>query len=306
MLKDRIVSTLQFFDLQHTPLTLLELHRFLLADMELLKSRLNSRWELTGETSAAEEENVGLENILHSIEHELKAEVVCLSGFYCLSGRERIVHARLSNYRFGLGRERLIGKYIGMLKYVPFVRGVALGGSQALGQQKEDSDIDLLIITDKKYLFLGRLFVTLYFQVTGKRRHGAFISNRFCLNHYLSWPKPLSHYRNLYTAMEYGRLRPLVYAGPIGTYQKNNEGWIRIFFPNWLPAKSPFENQSGVQRWLEKVFNNPVGQLLEKIIGKLQLAKIRNAEFIVVLPDELSFHPDSKQLYLLDPFFNSH
>ena len=35
MLKERILSTLKFFDLQDYPVTLLELHKFLLADVQV-------------------------------------------------------------------------------------------------------------------------------------------------------------------------------------------------------------------------------------------------------------------------------
>jgi predicted nucleotidyltransferase len=304
MLKDRITDTLKFFDLQNWPLTLVELHRFLIADMEALKAKLDSKWELRP-GAGGNGEDVPLDKVLLSLDSDCRNFVSEVKGFYCVKGREKIIHDRIKNYAFGLRREKLIKKYTGMLRHVPFVRGVALGGSQAMGNQKEDSDIDLLIITDKKFLFLGRLFVTLYFQLTGKRRHGKLIVNRFCLNHYLSWPKPLTNYQNLYTAMEYGRLRPLVYGQSIFQYQKNNEPWIRQFFPSWQPAQLGDEGQSKCQKAAEMFLNNPLGLSLEKIIGKLQLAKIENQEFIVVLPDELSFHPDSKQQYLLEPFFQS-
>ena len=111
------------------------------------------------------------------------------NGFYCLKGRAAIIDQRLANYIYGIKRERRIRRFIGGLRFLPFVRRAALAGSQAQGVQKSDSDIDLLIIVEPEFLWLGRTAVTAYFQILGLRRHGKKIANRFCLNHYLAGVK---------------------------------------------------------------------------------------------------------------------
>src|SRR4051812_6804862 len=47
MLKQRILSTLRFFDLQDFPLTLLELEKYLIHDLSVLKTEINTEWEVS-------------------------------------------------------------------------------------------------------------------------------------------------------------------------------------------------------------------------------------------------------------------
>src|SRR5258708_7444086 len=294
MLRERILNTLRFFDLQDWPLTLFELHEFLIGDMEFIRQHTDEQGELRAsseEGSNLAPTQVSIDQILKCLEQECQAFAEQNKGFYFLSGRQSLVDMRLANYFFGIGRERRIRSFAFFLRHIPFVRGAALGGSQAMGQQKPASDIDLLIITHPKFLWLARTLVTAYFQLVGKRRHGDFIANRFCLNHYLNHPKDLTDYRNLYTAYEYSRLRPLVYEHAIGAFQKQNSNWIQQFFPNMEFEYGSPNQQSWVQKFFEFCLDNAPGRGLEILFKNLQLPKIRKEKFIVVAEDELSFHP---------------
>ncbi len=330
MLKDRIVSTLRFFDLQDLPLTLLELHRYLLAGTEQLRKLITPQWELVG-SSNGQAQTADVDSIIKCLDEECSGIVEQKNGFYCLAGRASIIDRRLANYLYGIRRERRIKKYIGGLRYLPFVRGAALAGSQAMGQQKQTSDIDLLIIVDPQYLWLARTAVTAYFQILGKRRHGKRVADRFCLNHYFAGVKNVNELRNLYTAWEYAKLRPLVYSPTIIDYQQKNAGWIREFFPNFEPfsgyqrpgpgyaapayAGRPFFEKEGkfrggadaavVQKISERLLSGGFGRRLEQKLKSWQLPNIRQEEFILVREDELSFHPQSKQKELLEKFFTS-
>ena len=314
MLKNRIISTLHFFDLQDYPVTLLELHKFLLVDIENLKNRINTSWELIS-PSAGGNQQVSIDQVARCLDTECRVEVEQKNGFYCLKGRGAIIDQRLANYIYGIKRERRIRKFIGGLRHLPFVRGAALAGSQAQGCQKESSDIDLLIILEPKFLWLGRTLVTAYFQILGVRRHGKKIADRFCLNHYLAGVKTIGELRNLYTAWEYAKLRPLVYESSVAGFQEKNSSWIRTFFPNFeiadlyhplTPSYSKRGNAdvpSSLQIKLEHMLEGKFGQRLETILKNWQLPKIRREEFILVMEDELSFHPQSKQRELLQRFF---
>ena len=262
---------------------------------------LDKNWELEKIPELAEITQAS--EILECLENEMADSVSSRSGFYCLKGREEIVSLRLRNYLNGIKREKKIRKHVKFLRHLPFIRGIALAGSQAMGEQKLDSDIDLLVITENKYLWLTRTLITTYFQFLGARRHGEKISNRFCLNHYLVGPKTMNELRNLYTAWEYAKLRPLVYYEATTQFQSANANWIKAFFPNFNPQAILSEPQSSAQRLLEKLFKNNFGLFLEEKLKNWQLPKIRQEKFIVVQPDELSFHPNSKQQLLLDRFF---
>lgn len=302
MLKNRILSTLRFFDLQDYPLTLLELHKFLLTDIQILKTRINTGWELISEPSA-NNQKANIDEILKYLEAECQNETEQKNGFYCLNGRAAIIGQRLANYIYGIKRERRIRRFAAGLRYLPFVRGAALGGSQAMGLNKETSDIDLLVITEANFMWLARTWVTVYFQILGIRRYGRHIANRFCLNHYLARPAAVNCERNLYKAMEYGRLRPLIYSGCIEEFQRNNAGWINAFFPNWEKIKLAAEQPPYFQKLFERMFNNSFGRFLEKHLQSWQMARIKQGGFIFVTNEEMSFHPGSKHESLLQGFF---
>jgi len=304
MLKERILSTIRFFDLQDYPLTLLELHRFLIADMENLKQHIDRQGEIIiGDIKTQPE--IGVDQILVCLDSECDLEIKNTLGFYHLTGRQNIVHLRLENYFYGIRREKLIKKYANFLRHLPFVRGVAIAGSQAMGQEKDSSDIDLFIVTDPSYMWLARTLVTAYFQILGKRRHGLYIANRFCLNHYLAGPKKIGSLRNLYTALEYLKLRPVVYGNSIWSFEQENSNWLKMFFPNANLKKPIGLKVSKVQEVLEKVLGGGLGKSLEKALKNWQLPKIRKEDFIIVEDDELSFHPQSKQQALLEKFFQT-
>ncbi|MCX6796996.1 MAG: nucleotidyltransferase domain-containing protein [Candidatus Doudnabacteria bacterium] len=306
MLEDRILSTLRFFDLQDYPLTLLELQQFLMEDEQVLKQRVDSQFEINNiQNVKTPERSITSGEILRCVEEECQGQVEEDRGFYYLRGKNKIVQRRLQSYNYGLKREQLIRKFVWPLRHLPFVRGVALAGSQAMGLYKSTSDIDLLIITDPKFLWLARSLVTAYFQVIGQRRHGSIVIDRFCLNHYLAGPKKISKWKNLYTAWEYLKLRPLVYRQEIYEFQSQNLEWLKIYFPNFVLERPQNEKPSGIQRVLEGIFTNRFGLWLEKQIKKSLSGRIRKEPYILVEEDELSFHPNSAQQELLRQFFKN-
>ncbi len=302
MLSDRIIQTLKFFDLQDYPLTALEVERFLIADRPGLKKRLDDKFELEDQTNPPS--SVHLDTVLLQLSALVQdGKITQQNGFYTLLNRQPLVAQRLANYRFGLYREKLIRRYIWATKYLPFVRGIALGGSQALGLQKATSDIDLLIITDPNRMWVARTFLMAYFQIFGVRRYQQKIANRFCLNHYLAQPKEVDAERNLYKAMEYSRLRPLVFTETINAFLESNLPWIKLFFPNMTAGEVKQSPRPVLQHALEFIFKGSFGSWLDKQLSRWQSSRIRQDQFVFIRSDELSFHPESKHTELLQSFF---
>lgn len=302
MLKQRIIATLRFFALQEVPLTLFELHKYLLADLKTLKRHLNDNWEVTSTDEAVEPTTIN--QVLSCLETQCQDEVKSFRGYYYLSDKDNnFVTTRLHNYSYGIFREQLIKKHTLGLRRVPFLRSIGLVGSQAFGLPRVSSDIDTLIIVEPSFMWLARFFVTLYFQLAGVRRHGHKIANRFCLNHYISGPKTLDLDRNLYTAAEYIKARPIYHAGVLAEFKRNNLPWLQLFFPNTILFDSQKVSPSLAKRILESLFNNKFGRWLEHTVGAYQLRRINRSEFVVVEADELSFHPDNRKAQLFAAFF---
>jgi predicted nucleotidyltransferase len=305
MLAERIFSTLRFFDLQDYPLTAFEVQKYLIADVKSIQTRLDENYELVS-LDPMQSTFVSFDTILTQLQIMFReGRIISHNGFYALPGREVLISQRQRNNLHGLVRERRIRRYVWLAKHIPFVRSIGLLGSQAMGNQKHTSDIDLFVITDPKYIGLARFLLTVYFQLMGVRRHGAKIKNRFCLNHYLAGPRSLISDRNLFTAYEYIKHRPLVYGSTFEEFLSNNS-WVYIFFSNAKP-KLPLQprQQSSLQKLLEKLFYNKLGLWLENKLLSSQLNRIEEGDFTISNPFELSFHPDNRKHTLFENFFKS-
>ena len=104
--------------------------------------------------------------------------------------------------------------------------------------------------------------------------------------------------------MEYTKLRSVVGPQHIRKFQRSNESWMRQFFPNVTFPVLKSQSTSRIQFFLEKFFNNSLGNWLERTLGNWQQKRIRQDQFVFVRKDELSFHPESKHESLLQGFFN--
>ncbi|MCC7356328.1 MAG: hypothetical protein IT410_01775 [Candidatus Doudnabacteria bacterium] len=304
MIQERIVSTIRFFDLQGLPLTMLEVYKYLVVQPQLLKEKLDDSYELISENQPGHV--VSFDTTLVALNDLVTSGRLEQShGHFFLPGKKFLVVERLRNHVYGIARERRIKKWGRYLKYIPFVRGVGLVGSQALGQERSGSDIDLFLFTDSKFLWTARTLVTGYFQMLGVRRHGKKITNRFCLNHYVAGAKKIEHGKNLYTALEYVKLRSLTSSSLVSEF-KNQNLWIYTFFPNAFRINSFAvlgSERSNFQKFSEYLFTNSLGEWFERILSQVQMKRIRQEKYIVVEPDELSFHPQSKEAELLQAYF---
>lgn len=307
MLATQILATLKFFDLQEIPLTLLEVHKFLLAPPEVILDLTTSRLEIQSKIVIKKNLTYSVSEIALEIENlRRKGDVESFLGYFTLKGSGYLVGKRLKNYGFGIQRERRISRFLPFCKFLPFVRGVAVGGSQAMGQEREGSDIDLLVFVESGFIWTARVFLSLFFQVFGVRRHGQKIANRFCLNHYVSVGKKINADMNLYTAMEYGRLRGEVFKVYTDEFRYVNKNWLNLVFPNFKLYQALFhvpEKVFGVQRFFEKMIVFFWGHKLEKTFESMQIRRIKKEDLILVGHEELSFHHPGKQKKLLVDFY---
>jgi len=71
------------------------------------------------------------------------------------------------------------------LRFVPFLRMLALNGSLVRGEEKVESDIDFLIVAKRNRLYTARFVATILTELTGYRRKADKVAGRICLNCYL-------------------------------------------------------------------------------------------------------------------------
>lgn len=302
---DRVLKTIIFFSLQHVPLTSWEVYIYLLSDPSSWQRHVSNRYQLV-DTDIDRTPVVSFDQVLRALDQLLVAgEVIFDQGFYALPSQANAPSVRIAGYIFGRRREKIINRWAWLLGLVPFIRAVGLNGSQALGKQSAHSDIDLFIMTDTSRMWTARLFVSGLLQILGVRRHGRFVANRFCLNHYLGRNKPLQEHRSLYTALEYGKMRPLVYGHYLSAFLKKNLLWMHVFFPHLTVAEDPKISGSKFQCFFEYLLSGSLGEWFDRTIKRMQWQRIRiDDEEVIVKADELSFHPDTKEIDLIETFLS--
>ena len=137
-LKRSIIKTLTYADVFDYPLTLHEIHRYLVE-----------------EHATVEQVHEGL-----SAGDFVSQNIVEKSIYYALPGRDQIIETRLNRSKIAFGLWPAAIKYGAMMARLPFVRMVAVTGSLAVDNESTN-DIDYLIVTKPGRLWLCRAMVIL-------------------------------------------------------------------------------------------------------------------------------------------------
>ena len=218
-----ILKTLAYAHLFRWPLTLKELHRFLITPQKIPLSRLSSALRRLLATRRVGEKN----------------------GFYFLPPNVAFVTSRLKNQKTSAQKLAFLQKNLFFFRLFPTVFLVAVTGNVAVGNAQSQDDIDLLIVTAPHTLWLTRLFLVplLDFFRLRRRPSDSVFANRLCLNLFLdaghlSLP---SFQHHLFTASELAHLHPLL--NRHATYQRllSHNSWLKKHLANF-PLPSSFNS----------------------------------------------------------------
>jgi len=281
-IKKAILATLHFYDMYDFPLTNLEIFDNLL--------HCDSR----------------LEEVIQAL-NELRRDNLIGSnqGFYYLADRHKIVSIRKQRYLVSYHKWQVIKKYQFIFRLAPFVKMVGVANTLAYSNAKPDGDIDLLIVLKRKRMFLGRLILTSVCLLFDMWRWGNRVKNRFCLSFYLSEDNldlsrlKLTH-DDIYLAFWTKWLKP-IYCDDLKIAQRywRKNQWIKSYFPNtnFFNPVQLIDQKSRLKRLGEWVLSGWLGDKLENLLMKMQLAKIKNntpkfsVDGIMADKDTLKFHP---------------
>lgn len=176
-----------------------------------------------------------------------------------------------------------ISEYKNLFRSIPFIKAIYLANSLTFNALHEDSDIDLVVICDKKRLWLVRAMTVFTFQLLWIRRYKRDISKKFCLSFYVTQDNvnllniALKPY-DIYLAY---RIRHLV---PLYEYQEGysqviykENSWLGSYFSRWIPQQTVFlgnELWSGatkLKRFLEYFLLSPLWDVLNFLIKLIWL-----------------------------------
>ncbi len=314
-LEKSILSTLAYYDVLGRPLTGWEIFKY------LIQSWGSS--ELLSHFSIAPHNN-RLKDVLETLgkSPELNKLISQKNGLYFFKGRQKIVKQRIERQKMADQKWKKAKRLVKMLQVIPFIRSVIVSGSLAMNNTKNESDIDLLIITKAGRIWTCRGLITLFVHIIGQRRHGNLTKDRICLNHYLTDKSLKIPFKSLYNAHTYAHLVPLLdlLLDPKGLtlykqFQRANK-WIKdylVFYPEeqngYLKKIKPNQSFYFLREIREIILDKSIGNGVEFILKKFQQRRIKKDPLtyqaggrVVFNDKQLEFHPDSPEKWILEKY----
>lgn len=216
------LKTLAYADIFDYPLTLEEVHRFLISpnliDLKAIQNAISN-------FSGVEEKG----------------------GFFFLAGRENLVSIRGVREGASSAKMKKARRLASVIAFLPWVKFVGVTGSLAMRNSKEGDDIDLMIVTSPRRLWLCRLLVTMFLLLTGNYRRITKIKNRLCPNLYLTTDKlaVAEEERNLFTAHEVAQVVGLIDKEEVLAKFRFENRWVGEYLGNIKNKKLKIKNREG-------------------------------------------------------------
>ncbi len=238
---------------------------------------------------------IGLEKIVWALAGlQKKRKIIESNGVWQLNifhdeffvGREceilkEKVRLQIQKNKISTAKLQRARKWMSIVGWLPYLRGMISMGTLAMKRGGVGSDWDVLVVTKKNRIWLGRFILTVWLQLLRKRRHGNKVKDRFCLNQFVTDGSLQFQEQNEFAGNEILFSRCL--GGNKNIYNdllRDNLVWIKNFKPNFILRSLNVEDenfawQNKVKIYLEnllEVFG--VAELLNKISKKIMIGKI--------------------------------
>lgn len=297
-LEKSIIATIVYCDIFNFPLTATEVFHL----------RLNRP------------ESIGAEfrDVVFALKEDLvlrQKYIDCENGFYFMKGRGGLFATRIKRQKIADEKWKIVKKAAGKLQCVPFIKLVMASGSLALGNTRHESDFDLLIATAAGRIWTARFFANVVAYLTGFHRTPENFKNKLCLNHFITDKSLQIEFESVYNAFTYSNLVPVWERGVSYEQFKKANYWIKNFIagPDLPPPAFRKREVSfvagAVAAFWEFLLGGRAGDVLEKLLKKIQLAKIsrdprtRERGGRIVASDKcLAFHPLSPEAGVIARF----
>lgn len=321
-----ILATLHYYDIFDYPLTSWEIYKYLIRGSTIKRRDFSQAQNDTSCDRHPERhfchpewlaKDLMFADILEILNNnrDLESYISSENGFYFLKNREALYEIRCKRTKLAAKRWKKARFILCLLQSAPFIRGIFLSGSFAIGNIRQDSDIDLFIVVKTGRIWMCRFFVTFLLAILGQRRHGDKIAGKFCLNHYITEDSLELNIPSLYNAQTYQSLVPIGISS-VNFFHQNK--WLSDFLHNVFPdKKNNLHNQQTKEFLLLKFFrictefvlSGAAGGWLERMMKEgqkkyIKIHSVKNKEKgrVVLLDTELEFHPASPEDKILDIF----
>ncbi len=242
-IKEAIIKVVAFFDIFDFPLTAFEIWKYLSVQCDL----------------------ADVQEILNS--GELNKVVSCKNGTYFLSGRGGIYVTRMKRYNYANAKFKKTLRIVRLFKYIPWIKMVAIGNMIGANNLKQESDIDLFIITASQRIWLTRFICAGLAALLKLRPTAENFRDKICLSFFVSeGALDLSSLKlsdDKYLLHWLADLTPVYDRG--NTYDKfiAANQWVKESLPNWFEIKT-------ASRQVKALDNVVYSDLVDVLFGSLE------------------------------------
>ncbi len=223
------------------------------------------------------------------------------SEYFFLKGRSEIIQKRIRRERYSAFKLKIAKKVASLLSRVDSIKFVGITGALSMNNADKKSDIDLMIITRKGWLWTTRLISYFLIRMSGfkvRSPRNKDEKDMLCLNIWLDetdivWDK---NDRNIYTSHEILQIVPLVNKDK--TYEKfiTKNKWALSFWPNVLKDKNLKHDSSAI---VSKKF------FLENTLYKAQYWYMKSKMTReTATPTRAVFHPNEWNKVILSKLYS--
>ena len=303
-----ILRTVVVFDTLDTPLTPLEIWRYLVAPTGFAALSDVSKEERVAEPCCSFRE------VVEALREDplLRDRVEEQDGYIGLRGRvSELVAMRHAGARFAMNHWRILKKWGKRFRLVPFLRLFSACNFLAIDKVHAESDIDLYLVAEKGRLWFVRFVMNILALLRGDRITDDHRAEKLCLSfnatvgeaqHMLPLTlAPRDPYFTLWTNF----VRPVLDRGSFSEFRFVNQHWVSPSLPHtamidsvpgmWGAPASAWRER--VRLGLERVLSGRLGDWAERSAKATQLRHLRaqgrdknNGTNVVITDDLLKFH----------------
>lgn len=235
-------------------------------------------------------------------------------GFYFLPGRQEIISIRRERYNFANYKIKLARKATKFFRWLPSVKLVAVSNLIGHHNLRNESDIDIFIVSSPGRLWLTRFFCTGFMKIMHRRPTKECKRNKMCLSFYAATDglvmeslrfKPNDPYFDHW----FLGLYPIYDKDRFLAYLRFKNPWLKEKFPNSLLLREVFPSDYFSNNWLDRVlyhlanFLNYVAKKIQLFIMPQELKELAGKDSGVVVNDKiLRFYLKDRRREFLDNY----
>jgi hypothetical protein len=237
------------------------------------------------------------------------------NGFYFLKGGEGFVKTRMERFGYADRKFKRAIKIAKLFKIIPWIEMIGIGNIYGSNNLKDNSDIDFIIFTEEKRVWISRFFCVVLAKIFRLRPQPGKTRDKICLSFFAD-KKSFNFEKLMLKADSVSNLPDLnfVYwvAGITPIYDKNNiyelfinqNSWLENYLPNWCGHQINYQRNAGrgYSQFYRDVIDMLVGGLEKKIkrfslkIMPLKIKDMMNKDTRVVVNDQvLKFHTNDRR-----------